>query len=376
MKLLLVGQWSWPQYEAAVAQGLRCHGTDVVPLALADRFSGRWGRVQQALPLPWTTLWRINRDVLAAARRERPDWVFFWRPTHILPATLRRLAALGVRTVSYNNDDPFGPRAHGHAPWHHRALWYWYLRCLPHFDRNFFYRRVNCDEARALGARHVEVLLPYFVPNQDRPIALDPADRARFGCELVFVGHHEADGREQLVRRLVEAGIDVKLWGDKSWSAEVLGDLYPRLGPVLPALDDDYRKALCGAEVCLCLLSRLNRDTYTRRCFEIPACGQVMLTERTTDLMSMFKEDEEACFFSTPDELISKARWLLDNPGLRQRIAAAGLRRVWADGHAVEDRCRQLLQALEPGTFHSGNGPNVSHPSCRQTSSPSGAFSG
>ena len=352
MKILLAGLWAWPQYEAAVAQGLRQHGAEVVGLPLAGQFAGRWGRLQLTLPVPLAALWRVNRAVLAAARCERPDWAFFWRPTHILPGTLRRLAAMGVRTASYNNVDPFGPRAHGQVPWHHHLLWHWTIRCLPYFDKNFFYRRINCDEALALGARHAEVLLPYFIPEQDRPIELDATDRARFGCDLVFVGHHEADGREQLVRHLVDAGIDVKLWGGDSWSPAVLGDLYPRLGPVQAALGDDYRKALCGAEICLCLMSRLNRDTYTRRCFEIPACGRVMLAERTADLVAMFKEDDEACFFSSPEELVSKARWLLDNADRRQRIAAAGLRRVWADGHAVADRCKDLLQTLETGASH------------------------
>lgn len=352
MKILLVGLWAWPQYEAAVAQGLRDNGATVIGLSLKEYFGGRWGRLQLTLPVPLDALWRVNSDIIAKARDERPNWVMFWRPTHVLPSTLRRLAAMGIQTVSYNNDDPFGPRAHGLAPWHHHFLWHWYLRCLPHFKRNLFFRRINCIEARALGAQHAEVLLPYFEPKLDRPIELTADERERFGCDVVFAGHYETDGRADLIRSLVQAGFRVKLWGGASWSPAALGDLYPRLGPVEPVLGDDYRKALCGAEICLCLLSRLNRDTYTTRCFEIPACGRVMLAERTADLTAMFKEDEEACFFSSPEELVSKARWLLDNAERRQRIAAAGMQRVWADGHAVADRCRSLLQTLESGITH------------------------
>ena len=74
---------------------------------------------------------------------------------------------------------------------------------------------------------------------------------------------------------------------------------YGYFAPIEPVFGDDYAKALCGAKVCLAFLSKLNRDSYTRRCFEIPACGNVMLAERTADLCRMFKEDEEACFFSS-----------------------------------------------------------------------------
>ena len=126
-----------------------------------------------------------------------------------------------------------------------------------------------------------------------------------------------------------------------------MGDVYNCIQPIVPAYGDDYVKALQGGKVCLVFLSKLNRDTYTRRCFEIPACGRVMLAERTTDLQKMFKEDEEACFFSTNDELVKKVRWLLDNPDARQRIADAGRQRVWVDGHDVMSRAGEFLNHIQ-----------------------------
>lgn len=179
---------------------------------------------------------------------------------------------------------------------------------------------------------------------------LTPADQDRFAANVVFVGHYEPDGREHSVRALVDAGIQLKIWGGHYWSREALGDLYDRLQPIVPAEGDNYAKALCGAKVCLAFLSKLNRDTYTRRCFEIPACGRVMLAERTDDLLCLFKEDEEACFFSSNKELVEKTRWLLENPDIRERIAHAGMSRVWADGHDVMSRAKQFLETLTPVT--------------------------
>jgi spore maturation protein CgeB len=71
-----------------------------------------------------------------------------------------------------------------------------------------------------------------------------------------------------------------------------------------------------------------------------------MLAERTDDLLKMFNEDEEACFFSSNEELVAKARWLLDNPDVRGRIAQAGMRRVWADGHDVKTRTKHFIERL------------------------------
>jgi spore maturation protein CgeB len=345
---MLVGAWSWPQYEAAFASALERHGVQVFPFSSARFFLGRLGRLQEHLPLPGPAMARLNRAVAYQATQARPDIVLFWRPTHILPGTIKKIRDTGIRTVSYNNDDPFGPSAHGRVPLHHRWLWQGYLKCLPHFDRNFFYRRINCDEALYHGAGHADVLMPYFMPWRDRPVDLSAAELERFSADVVFVGHYEPDGREQAVRSLVEAGIQLKIWGGELWTRKVLGDVYDRLHPIIPALGDDYAKALCGAKINLAFLSKLNRDTYTRRCFEIPACGQVMLAERTDDLLGLFKENVEACYFSTHKELVDKVRWLLQNPGIRDRIAKAGLRRVWADGHDVSNRAAQFLAALGP----------------------------
>jgi len=67
-----------------------------------------------------------------------------------------------------------------------------------------------------------------------------------------------------------------------------------------------------------------------------------MLAERTDALLQLFREDEEACFFSSHEELINKVRWLLENPDIRERIAQAGVHRVWSDGHDVVTRAMQF----------------------------------
>jgi len=346
MKMMVVGAWRWYQYEAAFARGLEANGVVVNGFSTSHFFTGWLGRLQSALPLPGWALFRLNADLIRQAKKERPDWILFWRTTHVLPSTIRRLRSLGIQSISYNNDDPFGPKARGKVPWHHHWLWFWYLRCLPHYDRNYFFRKVNCREALEHGARHAEVLMPYFIPWRDRPVQLSSEDQLRFETDIVFAGHYEPDGREQSVRALMEAGFKVKIWGGDYWSREVLGDLYERLQPIQEAVGDDYARALSGATICLAFLSKRNRDTYTRRCFEIPACGRVMLAERTDDLLRLFKEDEEACFFSTNEELVERARWLLANPDVRERIAQAGLKRVWDDGHDVRSRARQFLDVI------------------------------
>jgi hypothetical protein len=221
-----------------------------------------------------------------------------------------------------------------------------YLRCLSYFHFNFFYRRINIGEAEALGARNCHLLLPYFNPEFDRPIELQPSEKARFNADVVFAGHFEQDGRDKLLSAIIAAGFDTRIWGGKYWSNELLSSMGYKRGPVTPAIGRDYTAALCGAKVCLAFLSKLNRDTYTRRCFEIPACGGLLLAERTDDLLRIFDEDKEACFFSSKRELLEKLDWLMSNGSIRAEIARAGLQRVWRDGHDVKSRAKEFLNVI------------------------------
>jgi hypothetical protein len=346
MKILIAGNWKWPQYEPAFARALSELGHHVIPFSFSDYFKGRLGHYQSALPVPGWPLWNINSALLKCVRSSAPDILLVWRGTHVLSSTIDKIKQCGVLTASYNNDDPFGPKAHGGTPWHHRFLWTWYLKCLKSFDFNFVFRSVNVNEAISCGAKNVNVLKPYFLPWQEIPKALSAVEKKRYECDVVFVGHYEPDGRKEYLRSLVENGLHVRLFGEKYWTKAVLGDLSSYFGCVFPVYGEEYAKALFGAKMCLSFLSKMNRDTYTRRCFEIPALGRLLLCERTDDLREMFIDGKEAVFFSSNEELIEKALRLINHPDEIERIAEAGRKRVWTDGHDVRNRAAEFLSLI------------------------------
>ena len=103
--------------------------------------------------------------------------------------------------------------------------------------------------------------------------------------------------------------------------------------------------AIGGAKIALGFLRKENRDQYTQRTFEIPACGGVLLAERTPQHLKWFREGVEAEFFDAdnPDELCGKVTELLANSGKRERMRAAGRTRVIEGGHTYRDRLDQLF---------------------------------
>lgn len=349
MKILIAGAWFSHIHESAAADAFARLGHQVVRFAWQSYFAAPHDaspRLHQALRRAQDKyLWgpqitRLNRDLLALATREQPDLLFVYRGTHVTAATLRALRSRlpGCIQIGYNNDDPFGPG---------QPAWYWrhFLGALSEYDLVLAYRHHNVTEFKARGARRVELLRSWFIPDQNRRIEPQGAERERYQCDVVFAGHYEPDHRVQCLEEIVKRGWKLNLFGPGyDWDPVIRDNpLLKHLCPVQLVWQDDYNRALSGAKIALCFLSKLNRDTYTRRCFEIPATGTLMMSERTPDLETLFADGKEAAFFSSKEEMAEKiARYLGDEP-MRHAVAAQGRQRVITDGHDVVSRMRQVL---------------------------------
>jgi glycosyltransferase involved in cell wall biosynthesis len=116
--------------------------------------------------------------------------------------------------------------------------------------------------------------------------------------------------------------------------------------PITLAVGEDYVRAIAGAKIAVVFLSARNRDEYTRRCFEIPAIGTMMLAPRTDEILSLFDEGAEVACFSDARELVEKAIWYAKNDAERRRIATAGRSRCLRDGYDAAGRAREFLAEM------------------------------
>jgi hypothetical protein len=92
---------------------------------------------------------RLNRDILAAADRFRPDILWADKALWMQPATLHRLRSKGILSVSYMIDNYFGPR--GDPGWRLYAKTARHKRArLPHRGRTQCHQ--NPDRIRANSA--------------------------------------------------------------------------------------------------------------------------------------------------------------------------------------------------------------------------------
>lgn len=347
MKILIAGDWEYAMYETAFAGALEALGCQIVKFKWSGYFESILGKVEAKWMLPGPQTWALNRDLLSCIASAHPDVLLIWRGTHIWPSTLAKAKTIGVKTLtSYNHDDFTGPESGAPVPRHHHLLWRNFIACVPYYNFHFVKRQSNINHLISLNSKNNEIMPMWFVPDIHKPLELSKDDLIKYSCDIAFVGHYEPDGRLDYIRALVRAGLHVRLYGDRYWTKQVLKELYKYFGMVYPVYGEEYSKALCGAKICLSILSKLNRDTYTRRCYEIPACGKLLLCEKTSELEKMFVDGDEAVFFSSPDDLVSKAKWLIANPLVANRISGAGLKRVWANGGDVKSRAAKFLSVV------------------------------
>ena len=342
-----MGDWHSELHEEAVASALDKLDHEV--------FRFPWHVYFSLTESTLTNLWRrfqnkylwggqinlLNQDLITMVRLTQPQVVFFYRGTHVFPETLSTIRSLlsDAVLVGYNNDDPF---AQGHSP----LIWRHFLKSVPLYDLMLAYRHQNIDEFLKVGAQRVELLRSWYYPERNHPVNLSDEDKAIYECDVVFIGHYENDGRKLYLEELVRQGYKVRLFGPGyEWDKVIKKS--PELQSSIPVTllwGEEYNKALCGAKIALCFLSKLNRDTYTRRCFEIPATKSMMLSEYTEDLAHLFAEGKEADFFRNKEELIQKVNLYLNDEKLRRSVANKGYQRVISDGHDVISRMKELLQ--------------------------------
>lgn len=281
---------------------------------------------------------RLNADVLRLAASERPD--IFWadKMLSIRPSTLKKLRAMGIATVSYMIDNPFGTRRD--------PGWRMYMKDIPFYDLHVVQRDSNIADYRQYGARDVIKIQTAYEPTLNFPPPASWRD-AECNREVSFIGTPYDDRAETLTRLAREARLDVTISGNpRQWGRALDAEAYRQLFERGELYRDEYREAIWRSKINLSFLTHSNQDEFAHKSFEIAGCGGFLLAERSDGHMQRFVEDEEAVFFSGYGELVAQIRrYLPDEPG-RRRIAAAGRARAERDGYHNDAQMALILKRL------------------------------
>jgi len=289
---------------------------------------------------------RLNRDLLHIAEREKPDLLWTDKLLWMRPKTLDRLRSMGIATVSYMIDNPFGTRQD--------PGWRLYMKDIPHYDLHVVQRDKNIADYRDHGARDVIKIQTAYEPtiHFPPPDGWTDANRNR---DVSFVGTPYDDRADTLTRLSALNEFGVVISGNRrSWERALTPHAFTALYREGELYQQQYREAIWRSKINLSFITRSNQDEFVHKSFEIAGCGGFLLAERSEGHLQRFREDEEAVFFSTFDELLQKIRRYLPDEAARQRIAAAGHARAVRDGYhndhqvsLIADRVQQLLPTLK-----------------------------
>ena len=349
MKIVVAGEWRRSIFQQALSAAFEVLGCTVIPFKTLDYVAyDLQSRIERKLMFG-QKMNALNDSLSLLMDRENPDVLFLYRCPEVYPQTLCGLKKKNHRLViaSYNNDNPFDDG---------RALieWRLYLRYIRDCHMNYFFRNSNIEQAKAARIPHPRLLLPYYVQGFHRVLDDVPPG---FRNAVLFVGHYEPDGRRQYLEHLLSNDVPLRIYGHR-WDEVPRSSIIHRQ-KIEMAWGEDYVRLIAGAKITLVFLSGRNRDQYTTRCFEVPACGSLMIAPRTRELQEFYEEGKEAIFFSDPDELLHHVRYFAANETARQDIAEHGHRRCIQDEHSNVSRARQVLadiRALAAGRV-SGPGP-------------------
>ena len=288
------------------------------------------------LPIRLPDLKKVNKKIIKRIKACDYDIVWIDKGIVVFPETLTEIKkqSPNIKIVSYSPDNM--------ALRHNQSQQY--LECIPLYDYIITNKSYIIEEMKKLGAKNVTFVNNSYSEDFHRIYELSEAERNELGGDVGFIGFWEEE-RCKSILYLVDHGVRVKVFGDAKWNK------YANYSPNLTIMgrflgDEDYCKSLHAFRISLCFLRKMNFDKQTTRSVEIPACGGFMMAERTDEHLNLFKENKEAVYFSSNEELLEKCLYYLNNEEERAVIAQKGRDRTIISEYSNECVIRNFITSI------------------------------
>lgn len=335
VRVLLIGDDSYEMYVKAFYDGFKTLEYKNVRLFAENENIQMHGKKNSLMlraekKLAWGPhVSGMNRNFIRELRLFQPELVFAYSSRFLDKKSVDEIKNLGCTLFVYNNDNPF-------ADYYPGYFWRRYLYLAERADVGFAYRTKNIEDYQKIGCKRVFLLRSYYIDSKNYFIKNPEIDVP----DVVFLGHYEKDGREEYIKALADNGIKVGIT-ERTW------EYFEKDNPLVVKLPDShtrYNEILNACKIAIVFLSKINNDTYTRRCFEIPATKTLMVAPYTEDLASLFEEGKEIIFYRNKQDFVKKISYYLAHENERKKIAEAGYKRLLFDGNEVKDRIQYIMQ--------------------------------
>lgn len=256
---------------------------------------------------------RLSKNILfEEAARFKPDILWIDGGFLVDNETVNGLKKQGITLIHYTPDSIFAPGMSNMC----------FRKAIKSYDYLVTTKTQDIEFYNKYDAKKIIFSQQGFDPSIHKKTILNKGDYKKFSSDIVFVGHCMKDRLALMEHLKKELDVNIKIfgtgWDKKNISKEIKECFYG------PAIGINYAKAISGSKIALGLLNHEAKDEITTRSFEIPGCGGFLLAERTNQHLAIFKEDHDAAYFSSKDELVEKVKYFLENEHIRNSIKENG----------------------------------------------------
>lgn len=274
----------------------------------------------------------INDELVKRVEKFQPNLVWVFKGMEVLPDTLERVKAMGIKTVNYNPDNPFFFSGSGSGNQN-------VTRSIKLYDLHFTYDR---DILHNIESR-------YKIPCCMLPFGFELAEELyEKSCQqeelikVCFLGNPDKWRVEFLEQIAEEVAVDV--YGN-NWHIFTKHRNISVFGPVY---GEDFWKTLYRYRVQLNLLRPHNPASHNMRSFEIPGVGGIGLFPRTVDHEEYFESMGIANLYTGPGDCVNKAKQLLNLSPHQAALLRKNARKLSLEsGYDYYSRTKQFLENIK-----------------------------
>lgn len=298
----------------------------------------------------WKVLRRLNgRSILQPDKKKHtdgikqlaisflPDIIIILKGIHFSVNDIKELKKHSPFVVNINHDDFFSLNINNRSKSQFRTIAF--------YDYIFTTRLVNVKEVEEYNKMVDFFMFAYYPPVHFKPV-LSEENKVKYAADVLFVGTYEKQ-RAKMLEELIHAEtFDLAIYGNDWHKLNKESVLHKYIRSYEGIWMHDMTNAIAASKITLGFLRKENRDEYTQRSLEIPACGGLLLAERSVFHKKLFEENKEAVFFNADDtkELKNKIKWLLNNPNIAEDIRVSGTKKVIRGKFSYENRINQLIE--------------------------------
>ena len=274
---------------------------------------------------------KVNEAFTDLLSKHYYDLILIVRGDHLYPESIDLAKERAKVVVNWNSDDLFNKVMTTKHILNSFTKYHLHLSARKHLQ----------DEYLSKGAQNFEVIDWYYRP--ELSFSKLQLNAINYQNDICFIGSW-SKRRENIILSLSDFQMQLAGWG---WRKKLNLNQLPKWNVQNHIRMTDMAKIFSETKININILTIENRDQTNFRNFEIPACGGFQISERSDQLLELFKEDIEIVCFSSADELLDKCKFYLRNENARQKIAIAGYKKVTEGKNTTIDRVNTIIELIK-----------------------------